>query len=150
MTINNKSAIMVKLNYVLMIFVGISGVFAVLFSAWLAHAGANLIAADQRRLVIAVAMQFIHTLVLLVTLVWYRLQNSISLNNEQLYQSLQRTNTLLSITAVCFALGILCFSGALYLKTFHLLVFFGKLAPFGGMLLAFGWLMLAVTASFRK
>ncbi|MBL4909599.1 MAG: DUF423 domain-containing protein [Alteromonadaceae bacterium] len=127
-------------------FVGISGTFSVLFSAWLAHAGSSLMFDEQRRLVIALAMQFIHTLALLVVLVWLKLMlattNTANYSNKFLY-------TLL-ITAYCFFVGILFFSGALYFKAFHLTPFFGKLAPFGGSTLALGWLMLAVSAQFRK
>jgi len=115
-------------------FVGISGAFSVLLSAWLAHAGAELPTEAQRRLSIALAMQFIHTLALLVTLVWYQ----------------QQQRRFLMIAAYCFFIGILCFSGVLYLKTFHLLSLLGKLAPFGGISLVFGWLILTISVSFRK
>ena len=130
----------------LFIFVGISGAFSVLFSAWLAHAGSALIFDQQRRLVIAVAMQFIHTLALVIVLVWLNL----TLKNTHMTASSNKPLYGLLITAYCFFIGILFFSGALYFKTFHLLPFFGKLAPFGGSTLALSWIMLAIAAQFRK
>jgi uncharacterized membrane protein YgdD (TMEM256/DUF423 family) len=142
MLIKNRAVNYLLHLRVLFVFIGISGAFAVLFSAWLAHAGSALAYEEQRRLVIALTMQFIHTLVLLIILVWLK----INIEN-QLVISL---NEFLLLTAYIFLLGILCFSGALYLKTFHLLSFLGKLAPFGGISLAFGWLMLAASVSFRK
>jgi len=143
MNINNQTPEnLLKHCRFLFIFVGISGAFAVLFSAWLSHAGSALAVLDQRRLIIALAMQFIHTLILVIVLIW------VFINAQR--QANLRVNKFLLITAYCFALGILCFSGVLYLKTFHLLSFFGKLAPFGGSTLALGWLMLATSAQLRK
>ena len=130
----------------LFVFVGISGAFSVLFSAWLAHASSSLPTIEQRRLIIAVTMQFIHTLVLFVVLVWFKL----SLTTTTIVTHANKMLYALLITAYCFLFGILCFSGALYFKTFHLLAFFGKLAPFGGSTLALGWIMLAIAAQFRK
>ncbi len=143
----NKSELVIdKQLKFLFAFVGISGAFSVLFSAWLAHAGSALLFDEQRRLVIAVAMQFIHTLALFIVLVWLKL----TLENSTVDKVLIKSIYALLISAYCFFLGILFFSGALYFKTFHLLPFFGKLAPFGGSTLALGWLMLAVSAQLRK
>lgn len=143
MTNNNQLPTYLLVNHqFLFIFAGISGAFSVLFSAWFAHAGSALVVDDQRRLFIALAMQFIHTLILVIVLIWLQI-------NGQRQASL-RLNKFLLFTAYCFVIGILCFSGVLYLKTFHLLSFLGKLAPFGGSTLALGWLMLAVSAQCRK
>jgi len=143
---NKIELIMYKQLRLLFVFVGISGAFSVLFSAWLAHVGISLPSIEQRRLVIAVTMQFIHTLVLLVVLVWFKL----TLTTTTIVTHANKMLYALLITAYCFLVGILCFSGALYLKTFHPFVFFGKLAPFGGSTLALGWIMLAIAAQFRK
>jgi uncharacterized membrane protein YgdD (TMEM256/DUF423 family) len=114
----------------LLLFVGISGAFSVLFGAWFAHAGQTLSVVDKMRIENAQFYQFIHTLALFVSIVWYTKSAS---------------KWLLS-SAVCFSLGILCFSGSLYVKTFFALTsigaVIGKLAPVGGMLLALAWLCL--------
>jgi uncharacterized membrane protein YgdD (TMEM256/DUF423 family) len=112
----------------LIFFVGISGCFSVLFGAWLAHGGQSLPEAVKYRLLNALAYQFIHTLALLAVMVWYRHQ---------------RTGWLVA-AALSFVIGILCFSGSLYLKTLFDFTLIGKLAPFGGLSFALGWLLLAV------
>ena len=64
----------VKLIPLLMIFVGISGTFSVLFGAWLAHVGASFPILQQIGLDKALQYQFIHTLALFITLVCYIVQ----------------------------------------------------------------------------
>ncbi|MBL4900797.1 MAG: DUF423 domain-containing protein, partial [Colwellia sp.] len=54
----------------LMIFVGVSGCFSVLFGAWLAHGGQALPINVQSSLKTALQYQLFHTLALLITLVW--------------------------------------------------------------------------------
>jgi uncharacterized membrane protein YgdD (TMEM256/DUF423 family) len=115
-----------KIVKFLCIFVGISGCFSVLFGAWLAHAGQILPSNELSRLSHALQYQFIHTLALLVTLIWYMLQP---------------TRTLI-IAAFCFVLGVICFSGSLYIKTFFDFPSIGKLAPLGGIFFALGWLFI--------
>lgn len=115
----------VNLIRIPIVFVGISGCFSVLFGAWLAHGGQALTEEIQFRLVNALQYQFIHTLALLVVLVWYMHQPS----------------KWLMASGSCFFIGILCFSGSLYVKTFLNISIVGKLAPLGGMLLALGWLL---------
>jgi uncharacterized membrane protein YgdD (TMEM256/DUF423 family) len=116
----------VKLVPLLMIFVGISGAFSVLFGAWLAHVGASLPELQQIRLETALQYQFIHTLTLFVTLVCYIIHPL----------------KLLIAASLSLVLGILFFSGGLYIKILFGLSFFGKLTPFGGSLLALGWFIL--------
>ena len=117
-----------KMIRLLLLFVGISGAFSVLFGAWFAHAGQTLSAIDKVRIENAQFYQFIHTLALFITTLWY-----IKIPSKWLLGS-----------CVCFCLGILCFSGSLYVKTFFAFsdigIVIGKLAPVGGMLLALGWL----------
>ncbi|MFB1016165.1 MAG: DUF423 domain-containing protein [Alteromonadaceae bacterium] len=113
----------VKLIPLLMIFIGISGTFSVLFGAWLAHVGAGLPQVQRVGLDTALQYQFIHTLALFITLVCY------------LIQPLK----LLIAASLSLVLGILLFSGGLYMKILFGLSFFAKLTPFGGSLLALGW-----------
>ncbi len=46
--------------------------------------------------------------------------------------------------AVCFIIGILCFSGSLYALALTGIKWFGPITPFGGLLFIFGWGILAV------
>ena len=109
----------------LMIFVGISGCFSVLFGAWLAHGGQSLPLASQERLMTALTYQFIHTLALMLTLILYKLD----------------TKAMLLIAGILFASGIVLFSGSLYIKTLFDVLSFGKLAPSGGLSFALAWLL---------
>ena len=118
----------------LLVFVGISGCFSVLFGAWLAHGGQSLSIEVQLRLAKALQYQFFHTLALLLTLVW----------------TLCRPTKWLVSAAISFVVGILFFSGSLYVKTFFDIAIIGKLAPFGGISLALGWLLLALAGKTAK
>jgi len=115
----------VNLMRVYVVFVGISGCFSVLFGAWFAHGGQGLPESVQFRLMNAQQYQFIHTLALLSVIALYRYHPS-----KWLFAS-----------ASCFFMGILFFSGSLYLKTFLGFTAIGKITPLGGMLLALGWLL---------
>lgn len=119
---------MKKTNIVilLIIFVGISGCFSVLFGAWLSHGGQHLPVALQDRLSTALLYQFIHTLALMMAIIMYRLNNSV----------------LLVVAAIFFTLGIILFSGSLYIKTFFDVMMITKLAPSGGLSFALAWLIL--------
>lgn len=112
----------------MMIFVGISGAFSVLFGAWLAHAGQMLPLEAQSHLASALQYQFIHTLALFMTLLWHK----------------QQPSKTLMFACTSFVVGILCFSGSLYLKTLFDFTYIGKTAPFGGISFALGWLTLAL------
>lgn len=115
------------LSNALIVFTGISGAIAVLLGAWLSHMGQNLAPEMQHRLSSALNYQFFHTLALLITLVWYR----------------QSLNKLLLFASFGFFIGILAFSGSLYVKTFLSFAPIGKLAPFGGITLVLSWLIIA-------
>ena len=116
----------VNLIRLFVIFVGISGAFSVLFGAWLAHAGSSLPQLQQATLSTALQYQFIHTLTLLISVVWWCV----------------KPIKWLIAACLCFTLGILCFSGSLYLKTIFDIVSIGKVTPLGGILFAIGWLFI--------
>ena len=116
----------VKIAKLLTLFVGISGCFSVLFGAWLAHGGQALPLALQDRLSIALQYQFIHTLALILTIILYKVHR----------------NIVLIFAAIFFAIGIILFSGSLYIKTFFDVTMIGKLAPSGGLSFALAWLLL--------
>ena len=64
----------IKLAKLLVLFVGISGCFSVLFGAWLAHGGQSLSIALQDRLSIALQYQFIPYTCIIVSA--YYVQNT--------------------------------------------------------------------------
>ena len=112
----------------MMIFVGISGCFSVLFGAWLAHGDQTLQVKVQSSLATALQYQFFHTLALLVTLVWLKVT---------------KPSKVLVSACIAFVTGILLFCGVIYIKSFSELALIGKLTPFGGIAFALGWLLLA-------
>jgi uncharacterized membrane protein YgdD (TMEM256/DUF423 family) len=116
----------------LMIFVGVSGCFSVLFGAWLAHGGQALPINEQSSLNTALRYQLFHTLALLATLVWV------------INSPVKIPSKILLCAAIGFFVGILCFSGTIYIKTFFSFPLIGKLTPFGGISLAIAWLLLSV------
>lgn len=122
-----------RIIQLLMIFVGVSGCFSVLFGAWLAHGGQALSIDVQTNLKTALQYQLFHTLALLASLVW-------AINNF----SVQAPSSILLSACIAFFIGILCFSGTIYIKTFFSFVLIGKLTPFGGILLASAWLLLSI------
>jgi uncharacterized membrane protein YgdD (TMEM256/DUF423 family) len=117
----------------LIIFVGLSGCFSVLFGAWLAHGGQLLSLHEQTSLSTALQYQFIHTIALYITLVWALKLKKI----DKLEPSM-----ILTISALAFFVGILLFSGGIYLKTLFNIAIIGKFTPFGGISLALAWLLL--------
>lgn len=117
----------------LMFFVGISGCFSVLFGAWLAHGGQTLPLNVQSTLKIALQYQLLHTLALLASLVWAITCLSVG-----------KPSKILLAACFGFFVGILCFSGSIYIKTFFSFAIIGKVTPLGGIFLAIAWLLLSI------
>jgi uncharacterized membrane protein YgdD (TMEM256/DUF423 family) len=111
---------------VLKVFIAISGMFCVLFSAWMSHAAISLAESQYASLTAALNIQFLHTIALLSLYVWYNLAPQKSLK----------------YTLCLFVSGIVLFSGSIYLKTLTELSMLGKFAPIGGVILALAWLSL--------
>lgn len=110
----------------LVIFVGVSGAFSVLFGAWLAHAGQHISADVVEKLHTAHFYQLTHTLALLAILL-----------------GLKRTwSKVLAVTSILFILGICAFSGSIYVKYLLDWQAIGMLAPYGGVSMALAWLSL--------
>ncbi len=114
---------------ILMVFVGISGCFSVLFGAWLAHGGQALGVNVQLSLKTALQYQLLHTLALLASLVW-----AIS----------KSPSKILIAACIGFFIGILCFSGSIYIKIFFSFAIIGQVTPLGGISLAIAWLLLSI------
>ncbi|OHC62414.1 MAG: hypothetical protein A3J25_10825 [Pseudomonadales bacterium RIFCSPLOWO2_02_FULL_63_210] len=60
--------------------------------------------------------------------------------------ALQAPGRLVNLAGGCFALGILLFSGSLYLLTLSGIGGFGIITPFGGLAFLAGWLCLGLRA----
>ena len=114
-----------------MVFVGISGAFSVLFGAWLAHAGQGLPLEQQTRLASALQYQFLHTLALMASIIWYQ----------------YRASKIVFLAMLGFVLGIILFSGSLYLKTLLNIDELSQLAPLGGTIFAISWILVAIAGN---
>ena len=106
---------------------GLAGLTAVLIGAVAAHVltDGSAIAAVER----ASNYQLVHAVILAVTTLM--------------------TGKLIGICRWCFLLGMVLFSGSIYLKYIFGLLDATKIAPTGGLLLMLGWLCLAISAKAR-
>jgi uncharacterized membrane protein YgdD (TMEM256/DUF423 family) len=114
----------------------IFGIIAVIFGAFGAHAlKAQLSATALENWKTAVNYQFVHALALLLL-------------------ATLPTNRLIRLSAWFFALGIVCFSGSLYLLSIREILtintaFVGPITPIGGLFFIIGWLCIFFSA-FKK
>lgn len=106
------------------------GLLGVALGAFGAHALKGMLTASGRldTYELAVRYQFYHTFALLAVGV------------------LQQTmiSKYLKLASIFFLSGTILFSGSLYLLCFSGLTLFAMVTPFGGVLLIFGWVFLAV------
>lgn len=106
------------------------GGLAVLFGAFAAHGLKHTLSSEHLAVLkTAVDYQFIHALALLLVAVLAE----------------NRSSSALSLAAVFFTLGVLLFSGSLYVLVLTPLTP-GLITPVGGSLLVLGWLSLACFA----
>ncbi|MGQ4877770.1 DUF423 domain-containing protein [Billgrantia sp. LNSP4103-1] len=111
--------------------VAMSGFITVAMGAFGAHGLAELVPpASLRAFETGVRYQAWHTLACLVILVW----------RQQLPLAGQR------LVLWCWTLGIVLFSGSLYLLVLTGWLVLGPVTPIGGLMLLVGWLALAVCA----
>jgi uncharacterized membrane protein YgdD (TMEM256/DUF423 family) len=114
----------------------IFGIIAVIFGAFGAHAlKAQLSASALENWKTAVNYQFVHALALLLL-------------------ATQPTTTFIRLSACFFTLGIVCFSGSLYLLSLREILtinaaFVGPITPIGGLFFIIGWVCLFFSA-FKK
>jgi len=117
------------------IFIALSGALAVVMGAMLAHMLKDILSVkDIARLQTAATYQMYHTLIMAILAVYYQFRSLKAIKNS----------------CWIFAIGIVLFSGSLYLYTFskiHVLVY---ITPIGGLLLIVGWLSLIRLAYFSK
>ena len=112
----------------LLIFSGLSAMVAVIFGAFAAHAlkgqlSEYLLGVFET----GVQYQFIHTLAILACGI--SLQLKLGLKSQKYF----------FIAAICFIIGILCFSGSLYALALTGIKWFGPITPLGGLLFIIGW-----------
>lgn len=60
--------------------------------------------------------------------------------------AMQKPSAALGASAICFALGVLVFSGSLYVLALSGVRWLGAITPIGGLLLLAGWALLAWAA----
>ena len=108
----------------------ISGGLAVAIGAFGAHALKPLLMETGREATfeLAVRYQFYHALALLAT---------------GLLTSETRGKTL-HYSSLCFVLGIILFSGSLYVLCFTGIKMLGAITPFGGVFFILGWVLLGI------
>lgn len=116
-----------------LIFAGLFGCTAVLFSAWASHA---LEGQEQEWAEIATRYQFIHCLALFALGIWHftTYKMNITLGRLPVF------------AGYFWIIGIFLFSGNLVLLAITNISSLGFLTPFGGVSMAFGWLLIAITA----
>ena len=79
------------------------------------------------------------------TAVRYQMYHALALVLTSLLMA-RMTGWLLSAAGVCFAAGIVLFSGSLYLLAFTGVTMFGAITPIGGLAFLAGWACLVLAA----
>jgi len=114
-----------------LLFAGVSGAVAVGFGAWSAH-GAEAVLDAQ-------ALGWIRTAV------QYQLWHTLALVGIALLMTV-KPGRFLPVAAGAYALGIVLFSGCLYLLALTGIRFFAFPIPVGGIALIAGWMFMAIYA----
>ncbi|BDU38127.1 DUF423 domain-containing protein [Vibrio nigripulchritudo] len=114
---------------------GFFGATAVMLGAFAAH-GLKKILSDYLIGVFetGVQYQFVHMLALI--LVAILLQRNLG----------EKAQKGLRFAAICFIIGILCFSGSLYALALTGIKWFGPITPFGGVMFIVGWVSFTIAA----
>lgn len=114
-------------------FACISGLIAVIFGAFGAHALESVLPPDQLQSYrTAVLYQFIHTIAIIAVLILHIITS----------------NNIFKKAAILFALGVIFFSGSIYLLSTQSLTglnlsILGPITPIGGLLFIIGWITAA-------
>nr|WP_194717285.1 DUF423 domain-containing protein [Vibrio sp. S9_S30] len=114
---------------------GVFGATAVMLGAFAAH-GLKAMLSDYLIGVFetGVQYQFVHTLALV--LIGILMQIKVG----------EKTEKGLRNAAICFIIGIFCFSGSLYALALTGIKWFGPITPFGGLLFIVGWVCFTMAA----
>ena len=112
----------------IMIISGVSGGLSVLLGAFAAHGLKKKLSPEMlSAFKTGVDYQFFHTFALALV--------GLSLISNNIEQSL-----FLTWAAICFGIGIIFFSGSLYLLALTRKKIFGPITPLGGLFFILGWL----------
>lgn len=119
----------------LIAFSGISGAISVALGAFAAH-GLKAMLPPYLLGVFetGVHYQFIHTVMVVACAILIRFDIG------------KKAQKGLLSAAICFIIGILCFSGSLYALALTGIKWFGPITPLGGVFFIIGWVLLAVSA----
>lgn len=117
---------------VLLILAAVAGMSGVGLGAFGAHAFNALLVANDRLSTYQTGVQYhlIHAVALLIVALLAGQQNSVYLN----------------AAGIAFAVGIVLFSGSLYVLALQNLRIMGAVAPFGGIAFVIGWGMILLHA----
>jgi uncharacterized membrane protein YgdD (TMEM256/DUF423 family) len=135
-----------SLPKVYLLLAAISGFIAVGLGAFGAHGlrdklSANMLAVYQT----GVQYQFYHTLALVaVALLLWQMQSSLA--SSSLGSSSLPSLSLLKWSGNLFAIGIVVFSGSLYILAWSGVRWLGAITPIGGVAFLAGWICLALAA----
>ncbi|MCK6265325.1 DUF423 domain-containing protein [Vibrio sp. ZSDE26] len=112
----------------LLTFCGLSGILSVVLGAFAAH-GLKAILSPYLIGVFetGVQYQFIHTIAIALCAILIHINIGI------------KARKYFFLAAICFIIGILCFSGSLYALALTGIKWFGPITPFGGLFFIFGW-----------
>ena len=112
----------------IMIISGVSGGLSVLLGAFAAHGLKKRLSPEMlSAFKTGVDYQFFHTFALALV--------GLSLISQNI-----ETSLFLTWAAICFGMGIIFFSGSLYLLALTRKKIFGPITPLGGLFFIFGWL----------
>ena len=115
-----------------MIISGISGGLSVMLGAFAAHGLKKKLTPEMlSAFKTGVDYQFFHTFALALV--------GLSLLSQNIEQSM-----FLTWAAICFGIGIIFFSGSLYLLALTNKKFFGPITPLGGLFFILGWSFFAL------
>jgi uncharacterized membrane protein YgdD (TMEM256/DUF423 family) len=125
----------------------ISGFIAVALGAFGAHGlrqrlGADMLAVYQT----GVQYHFYHTLALLAVALLLMVVPQSPLSSSSLHPSSLRSSFLLKWSGNLFAVGIVIFSGSLYVLAISGVRWLGAITPLGGVAFLGGWICLALAA----
>lgn len=88
----------------------------------------------------------LQSLVVYHTAVQYHFYHSLALLGVSITMTLHPTSKLLKVSGNAFILGVILFSGSLYLYAFSGIGWLGAVAPLGGLSFVVGWLALVLAA----
>ncbi|MDB1124633.1 DUF423 domain-containing protein [Vibrio algarum] len=124
-----------NLSSKLLIISGISGFVFVALGALAAHALKPMLSEYLLSVFeTGVHYQALHTFAIIACAIFLRFKS-----NEKVQKGLFRA-------AICFIIGILCFSGSLYGLALTGFKWFGPITPLGGVMFLFGWVFFVYSA----